>query len=56
MTQEIIDNEGMRWIWDGTRVYLEEAEEEVGEENGYPASTYEKARKLLVEYGYITED
>lgn len=54
--KRIKDSYGEVWCFDGKRVYLEAAEEEVGsDENGYPASSWGEALVLLVEYGYLGE-
>lgn len=42
------DDCGYWWTWDGSRIYLEDAEEEMGDENGYPASTLEEAIRRLI--------
>lgn len=54
----LIDDEGYSWIFDGHRVYMEAAELEMkgtgnADQNGYPCSTYEEARAVLVWGGYL---
>ena len=51
------DDLGYWWVWDGERIYMEEAEEEMvaeGETNGYFASTLEKAIEILVDVAAIS--
>ena len=46
------DDNGYWWVWDGKRIYLENAEEEMSEEgevNGYFAATLEKAIQTLID-------
>ena len=56
---EIYDSEGMRWHYDGERIYMLEAEIEMvlnGEDtaqNEYVAHTPEQAIERLIEGGYI---
>ena len=57
--KEFIDDLGEKWIWDGIRIYMVEAEKEFIEmgidvmQNGYPASSIEEARRVLIWGGYI---
>jgi hypothetical protein len=60
---KIIDSNGYTWKWDGKRIFCVEAEiemisdgmskAEVRKENGYPASSWEKALEQLEDGGYL---
>lgn len=52
----IFDALGEEWRWDGERVYMVAAEEELGKENGYPTSTAEAALSLLLTDGYMERE
>lgn len=62
MENEIIDANGFVWKWDGERVYMVLAEEEMiangedPEENGYPAYSFARALEILTEFGYMHKE
>lgn len=55
----VIDDNGLHWEWDGTRIFCIEAEEEINEmgedssQNGYAANTWVEALQQLIDGGYI---
>lgn len=57
----VVDDCGVRWDFNGHRVYTVEAEKEFIEmgldvnQNGYPANSKDEALALLVKYGYMEE-
>jgi|WetSurMetagenome_2_1015567.scaffolds.fasta_scaffold189431_5 hypothetical protein len=53
MSTLIADALGEVWCFDGERVFLLSAEEELGEQNGYPCKTEEEAIAILIDGGYI---
>ena len=59
---EITDDNGYHWVWNGSRVYCVEGEEEFIElridpkQNGYGAQSEDEAIEILISGGYIEKD
>ncbi len=52
----IVDDYGAVWSYIKPRLYMEAAEREEPDSNGFYIQSLDEAIALLIEYGYISED
>jgi hypothetical protein len=53
---KFFDANGYEWRFDGKRVYMVDAENEMKQDNGYGCYSAEEALELMEEFGYMEKE